>query len=80
MGPQSWLRGMRRGHEHRVERLKRMTHAAVYGTRGDLAKKLEKPIAKRTPLSRDTIRSFVGGLFLFWSARRVFRAVRAGLR
>jgi hypothetical protein len=63
-----------------MERVKRMTHAAVYGTRGDLAKKLEKPIAKRTPLSRETIRSLVGGVFLFLSARRVFRALRAGLR
>jgi hypothetical protein len=63
-----------------MERLKRMTHAAVYGTRGDLAKKLERPLARRTPLSRDQIRSLVGGLFLFWSARRVFRALRAALR
>lgn len=63
-----------------MNRLKRMTHAAVYGTRGELAKKLERPLAKRTPLSRDQIRSLVGGLFLFWSARRVFRALRAALR
>jgi hypothetical protein len=63
-----------------MERLKRMTHAAVYGTRGDLARKLERPLARRTPLSRDQIRSLVGGLFLFWSARRVVRALRAGLR
>jgi hypothetical protein len=63
-----------------MERLKRMTHAAVYGTRGDLAKKLERPLARRTPLSRDQIRSLVGGLFLFWSARRVFRVLRAALR
>jgi hypothetical protein len=57
-----------------------MTHAAVYGTRGTIAKKLERPLAKRTPLSRDQIRSLVGGLFLFWSARRVLRALRAALR
>lgn len=63
-----------------MERLRRMTHAAVYGTRGDLLKKLEKPLSRRTPLSRDAIRSAVGALFLFWSARRVFRALRAGLR
>lgn len=63
-----------------MERLRRMTHAAVYGTRGSLAKKLERPLARRTPLSRDQIRSLVGGLFLFWSARRVFRALRAALR
>ena len=32
-------------------RLKDMTHAAVYGPRGDLAKKVERPLAKRTPAS-----------------------------
>ena len=63
-----------------MDRLKRMTHAAVYGTRGNLAKKLERPLARRTPLSRDAIRSLVGALFLFTAARRVLRAVRAGLR
>lgn len=63
-----------------MERLKRMTHAAVYGSRGKLAKKVEGPIAKRTPLSTDSVRSLFGALFLFWSARRVIRAIRAGLR
>lgn len=63
-----------------MERLRRMTQAAHYGSRAKLAEKLETPIAKRTPLSRDTLRSLVGALFLFWSARRVFRALRAGLR
>ena len=57
-----------------------MTHAAVYGTRGKLATKVERPLARRTPLSRDSIRSLFGALFLFWSARRVVRALRAGLR
>lgn len=57
-----------------------MTHAAVYGSRGKLAKKVEGPIAERTPLSRDAVRSLFGALFLFWSARRVYRALRAGLR
>jgi len=57
-----------------------MTHAAVYGSRGKLAKKVEGPIAERTPLSRDGVRSLFGALFLFWSARRVYRALRAGLR
>ena len=61
-------------------RLKDMTHAAVYGPRGDLVKKAERPLAKRTPLSRESIRSLFGALFLFWSLRRVVRALRAGLR
>ena len=63
-----------------MNRLKRMTHAAVYGPRGDLAKKVERPLAKRTPLSRESIRSLFGALFLFWSTRRVVRALRAGFR
>lgn len=63
-----------------MERLKRMTQAAHYGTRATLAEKVERPVAKRTPLSEDTLRSLFGALFLFWSARRVFRALRAGLR
>jgi hypothetical protein len=63
-----------------VQRLKRMTHAAVYGTRGTLVKKVERPLARRTPLSRDSIRSLFGALFLFWSVRRLVRAARAALR
>jgi hypothetical protein len=57
-----------------------MTHAAVYGLRGDLARKVERPLARRTPFSRESVRSVFGAVFLFWSARRVFRALRAGLR
>ena len=57
-----------------------MTHAAVYGIRGDLAKKAERPLAERTPFSRESIRTVVGAVFLFLSARRVVRALRAGLR
>jgi len=55
-------------------------NAAVYGPRGDLVKKVERPLARRTPLSRYSIRSLFGALFLFLSARRVVRALRAGLR
>jgi len=62
-----------------VNRFKRMTHAAVYGSRGDLVRKLERPLARRTPFSRDSIRSLFGALFLFWSLKRVVRALRAGL-
>ncbi len=63
-----------------MSRIKRMTHAAVYGLRGDLAKKVERPLARRTPFSRESVRSVFGALFLFWSARRVVRALRAGFR
>jgi len=57
-----------------------MTHAAVYGARGDLAKRVERPLSRRTPLSRESVRSLFGALFLFWSARRIVRALRAGFR
>ena len=57
-----------------------MTHAAVYGPRGKLVEKAERPLAQRTPLSRESIRSLFGAVFLFWSLRRVVRALRAGVR
>ena len=57
-----------------------MTHAAVYGPRGKLVQKAERPLARRTPLSRDSIRSLFGALFLFWSVRHLVRAARAALR
>ena len=63
-----------------MERLKRMTHAAHYGTRATIAEKVERPVAKHTRVSEEMLRSLFGALFLFWSARRVFRAVRAALR
>lgn len=63
-----------------MNRLRRMAQAAHYGSRAKLADPIEQRVARHTPLSRDTLRSVVGGLFLFWSARRVYRALRAGLR
>mgnify|MGYP000212146456 FL=1 len=63
-----------------MNRLTRMARAAHYGSRARLAEPVERRVAKHTPLSREALRSLVGGLFLFWSARRVVRALRAGLR
>ena len=60
--------------------LKRMTDGAFYGSRAKLAEKVEGPITKRTPLSAEWFRSLLGALFLFWSTRRVVRALRAGFR
>jgi len=57
-----------------------MTHAAVYGHRGALVEKVEAPLARRTPFSPESVRSLFGALFLFWSARRIVRALRAGFR
>ena len=62
-----------------MERLRRMTSAAVYGSRGKLVEKAEGPIAKRTPLRAETVRSLFGALFLVLSARRIVRALRAAL-
>ena len=63
-----------------MDRIRRMTHAAVSGAKGTVAKKAERPLARRTPLSRDTIRTLFGAVFLFLSARTLVRALRAGLR
>ena len=63
-----------------MQRIKRMTSAAVYGQRAKLITKAEGPIAKRTPFRPDTVRSLFGALFLFLSGRRIVRALRAGLR
>jgi hypothetical protein len=41
---------------------------------------VERPLAQRTPLSRESVRSLFGALFLFWSAKRLVRALRAGFR
>jgi hypothetical protein len=63
-----------------MSRLRRMTHATVSGPRGHLAKKAERPLAKHTPLSRDSIRTAFGALFLFLSLKTVVRALRAGFK
>lgn len=63
-----------------MNRLMQATHGAVAGTKGKLAKKAEKPLAKRTPLSRDTIRSIFGAVFLLLAGRTIFKSVRAALR
>ena len=63
-----------------MDTLKRMTGAAHYGMKAKVADKVERPLAKRLPLSLDTLRALVGGVFLLLSVRRVYRAVRAGLR
>ncbi len=62
-----------------MDRLKRATFASVYGPRGRLVEKLERPLAQRTPFSADAIRAGFGALFLFWSVRRIVRALRAAL-
>jgi len=59
---------------------KRMAHGAVYGSRAPIVDRVQGPIARRLPLSEDDVRALFGALFLFWSVRRIVRAVRAGMR
>lgn len=62
-----------------MNRLQRMTHGAVTGTKGKLARKAEGPLAKRTPFSADAIRTAFGAVFLFLAARTFYKSVRAAL-
>ena len=57
-----------------------MLHGAVYGSRGKMVDRIQKPLARRTPLSADDVRAFFGAVFLFFAVRRVVRALRGGLR
>ena len=59
---------------------KRMTHAAVSGWRGRLVDRVQEPIARRTPLSADAVRSAFGALFLFFALRKIVQALRAAFR
>ena len=61
-------------------RVKSMTQAAHYGSGAKVAERIERPIAKRTRISLETLHSIVGAVLLFLATRRVFRALRAGLR
>ncbi len=63
-----------------MNRIEETTHGAVRGVKGKLAKKVEGPLARRTPLSTGTIRSIFGALFLFLSVRHIVNSLRAGLR
>ena len=57
-----------------------MADAAVSGYRGWIVDRVKEPISRRTPLSADDVRALFGVLFLFWSVRRIVRALRAGAR
>jgi hypothetical protein len=50
--------------------------AGLIGWRERLAQKVEKPLAKRTPLSGKQIRAILGAFFFLKSALYVGRAVR----
>ncbi len=59
---------------------KRMARGALSGWRGKLVEKVQRPIAQRTPLTVDRIRTIAGAIFLALAVRTVVRALRAGLR
>jgi hypothetical protein len=63
-----------------VDLLRRLTHGAFYGSGAKLAERVEGPVTRRTPLTRERFRSLFGGVMLFWSSRRVLRALRAALK
>ena len=63
-----------------MNRLQKMAHAAVYGTKGSVVDRAKRPIARHTPFSPQAIRTVAGAVFLALSLRRVVRVVRAGLR
>jgi len=63
-----------------MHRLKRALDGAFYGSRASIVDKLGAPVTRHTPLSQSALRRAFAALFLFWSSRRVFRALRAGLR
>lgn len=57
-----------------------MSQAALTGWRAALVDRIERPIARRTPLSRDAVRTALGAASLAFALRRVVRALRAGFR
>jgi len=63
-----------------VSFLQRLTQGAFYGSKAKLAERVEGPVTRRTPLTTERFRSLLGALFLFWSTRRVVRALRAAFR
>jgi hypothetical protein len=54
--------------------------AGLVGWREAFAKKIEKPVSKRTPLSTRQIRAILGALFFVSSALYVGRAVRRAIK
>jgi hypothetical protein len=59
---------------------KAMAQAALSGPKRTAVEHTAPPVSRRTPFSRDTLRTVAGALFLALSVRTVVRALRAGLR
>ena len=54
--------------------------AGLVGWRERLARKVDKPVSKRTPLNADQIRAILGGLFFISSALYVGRAIARAIK
>jgi hypothetical protein len=54
--------------------------AGLVGWRERLARKIDKPVAKRTPLTVKQVRALLGALFFVKSALYVVRAVRRAIK
>jgi hypothetical protein len=54
--------------------------AGLVGWRERVAKKIEKPVSKRTPLTAKQIRAILGALFFVKSAVYVGRSVRRAIK
>lgn len=54
--------------------------AGLVGWRDRLARKIDKPVAKRTPLTVQQVRALLGALFFVKSALYVGRSIRRAIR
>jgi hypothetical protein len=54
--------------------------AGLIGWRERFARKIEKPISKRTPLTARQVRAILGALFFVKSALYVGRSIRRALK
>ena len=54
--------------------------AGLVGWRERLARKIDKPVAKRTPLTVQQVRALLGALFFVKSALYVGRSVRRAMK
>jgi hypothetical protein len=54
--------------------------AGLVGWRGRLAQKIEKPVSKRTPLTKQQVRAILGALFFVKSALYVGLVIRRAVK
>jgi hypothetical protein len=54
--------------------------AGLVGWRERVARKVDKPVSKRTPLNADQIRAILGGLFFVSSAFYVGRVIARAIK